>query len=92
MFAERAAFESAQFFVADQLMGNTAWGGQPSDTFWPILDDAIDYGLPSISVIQGWTAKNRSGMRLSRGLMRPIFFARAKAHDEQLIVAALQFW
>jgi hypothetical protein len=40
---------------------NTAWGGQPSNTFWPIEDDAIAAAVPSIAVIEGWTAND--GMR-----------------------------
>jgi len=40
---------------------NVAWGGQPSRTFWPLFDDAVDAGLPSVAVIQGWTAND--GMR-----------------------------
>lgn len=34
---------------------DAAWGGQPSGTTWPCLDQAIDLGSPSVCVIQGWT-------------------------------------
>jgi hypothetical protein len=37
---------------------NTAWAGKGSNTFWPTLDDAIDAGQPSLSLIQGWTAND----------------------------------
>ena len=37
---------------------NAAWGGQPSNTFWPCLDEAIFETQPSICVIQGWTAND----------------------------------
>jgi hypothetical protein len=37
---------------------NTAWAGKGSNTFWPALDDAIETGRPSLSLIQGWTAND----------------------------------
>jgi len=37
---------------------NAAWSGKPSATFWPAMDDAIDAGRPSVSLIQGWTAND----------------------------------
>jgi hypothetical protein len=39
-------------------MWNTAWGGQPSNTFWPTEDEAIDAAVPSVTVIEGWTAND----------------------------------
>jgi hypothetical protein len=37
---------------------NTAWAGKGSNTFWPTLNNAIDAGQPSLSLIQGWTAND----------------------------------
>jgi len=34
---------------------DVAWGAQPSRTFWPCLDEAIDAAPPSVCLIQGWT-------------------------------------
>ena len=41
---------------------NAAWGGQPSNTFWPALDTAIDAGSASIAVIEGWAATDTAYM------------------------------
>ncbi len=35
---------------------NVAWAAQPSKTFWPLQELAIDAAHPSFVVIQGWTA------------------------------------
>ncbi len=37
---------------------DVAWASMPSATFWPVLQDAITQGQPSVSVIQGWTAND----------------------------------
>jgi hypothetical protein len=37
---------------------DAAWSGQPSKTFWPVLDQAINLARPSISVIQGWSGND----------------------------------
>ena len=34
---------------------NAAWGGQPVQTFWPCLQEAIETGRPSLCLIEGWT-------------------------------------
>ena len=42
---------------------DAAWSGQPSRTFWPCLDQAIDLARPSVCVIQGWTANDGIGRK-----------------------------
>ena len=56
-FAQWAATELSTPAVPISVW-NTAWAGQPSKTFWPAMDEAIDLARPSISVIQGWTAND----------------------------------
>lgn len=56
-FAQWAATELSTP-AAPISVWNTAWSGQPSNTFWPALDEAIDLAPPSITVIQGWTAND----------------------------------
>ena len=63
---------------------NTAWGGQSSNTFWPILDQAIDFCSPSISVIQGWTAND--GVRAvdgTRAAVDQAYLVRVKESAER---------
>jgi len=62
-FSGVAAFRMSQPSLPVS-MWNVAWGGQPSNTFWPTLDEAIDAGAPSIVLIEGWTAND--GMRPER--------------------------
>jgi hypothetical protein len=57
MFAQLAAL-SLSTPKSPVSVWNSAWAGKGSNTFWPALDDAIDAGRPSLSLIQGWTAND----------------------------------
>jgi len=57
MFAQLAAL-SLSTPKSPVSVWNSAWAGKGSNTFWPALDDAIDSGRPSLSLIQGWTAND----------------------------------
>jgi hypothetical protein len=56
-FAQLAAFDLSRP-SAPISVWNAAWSGQPSNTFWPCLDDAIDEAQPSLALIEGWTAND----------------------------------
>jgi len=59
-FAVQSALELSSP-VLPITVWNAAWAAQPSRRFLPALDAAIEYGRPSISVIEGWAAAD--GMR-----------------------------
>jgi len=56
-FAQLAALDLTRT-DAPISVWNAAWSGQPSNTFWPCLNEAIAEARPSITVIEGWTAND----------------------------------
>lgn len=60
-FVIRAALALSDEGAPPVVPWNVAWGGQSSNKFWPVLNNAIVAGKPGIVLIEGWSG-NDSGM------------------------------